>query len=429
MDREQQIYPSLRALRRAVVVSDMRHLTHAAKALGRSQSALTRSIVSLEKSLGIELFERTVTGVIETREGAILLRRVRAAIEHMALAEAELLRRAGNAGAPHTQSFLHFEVSNGKIFLFLATCDYKDIRRAAQSQDLALSTARKSIHELEQQIGQHLFEKEPHGTVRPSQFAETLAKYTKRALWEVRAGLDELESLHGDVAGTVHIGVMSTARSFLVPRAVDQLRRRHKRVLVAVYWANYADLKSALMCGDIDLIVGTLRPEEVVSGDHHTDTLIKDQIEIVAGAQHPLSHENDVCLRDLLAMDWILPPPHFPLRMWFRDLLEREGLREPKPFIETASLAIVRGVLLESDCVALSTRLQCWHDTVEHGLLRVVPVGEIVEAQTHAPFQLHITRRAGAVLSPAAEALYGFVADVASDVGEKVLSVSNGALA
>lgn len=397
----------------------MRHLTHAAEALRRSQSAITRSIVSLEEFLGVQLFERTVTGMAETFEGAILFKRVRAAIEQMALAEAELARKSGRG--PPSRSLLRFEISNPRLFLFLALCDYRDIRRAAQSQHVALATARKSIHELEQQIGLRLFEKEPRGSVRPSKFAETLARHTKRALWEVRAGLDELKSVHGDIAGKVRIGVMSTARSFLVPRAVDQLRRRHTNVLVDVYWANYDDLKLALMCGDIDMIVGTLRHEEVVSEDHHTDALVRDEIEIVSRTQHPLSRRGEVRVEDLLSLDWILPPPHFPLRRWFRALLERKGLKEPQPFIETASLAIVRGVLLESDCVALSTRLQCWHDTVEHGLLNVLPVSELARAQIESPFELHLTKRAGVQLSPAADALYGIVARVATDVRESVM--------
>jgi len=418
MDRERELFPPLRALRRALVVSDMRHLTHAAHALRRSQSAVTRSIVGLENFLGVQLFERTVTGMAPTPAGAILFRRLRSAMEHLAQAEAELFAAPGSGQqAPlNARSFLRLEVSNATLFAFLSVCERKDFKGAADALGLAQSTTRKSIHELEQQIGTRLFEREPRGAVRPTPTAETLTKHIKRALWEIRAGLDELAGIDGHVAGTVRIGVMSTARSVVVPRAIDRLHKRHPEIVASVYWANYADLKSALSCGDIDLIVGTLRAEEVGSKEHDSISIVQDEVVIAARAQHPLAKAAQVQLRDLLGLDWILPPAHFQLRKWLRNELQRQGLTEPQPFIETASLAIFRGSLLESDCVALSTRLQCWHDLVQHGLLASLPVEGFAEAQTRAPFHLHLTKRAGATLSPAANALYLAVADVAREL-------------
>jgi LysR family transcriptional regulator of gallate degradation len=415
MQQEQRQFPPLRALRRALVVSDMRHLTHAADALRRSQSALTRSIVGLEEALGVALFERTVTGMAPTPAGTVLFRRMRAAMDHLARAEAELAPILGvsQRTAPSARSLLRLEISNAALFAFLAVCDQRDIRRAADSLGIALATARKSIRELEQQMGTRLFEREPRAAVRLTPAAETLEKYVKRALWEIRAGLDELEGIDGHIAGPARIGVMSTARSVVVPRAIDRLHKEYPEVVANVYWANYADLKSALSYGDIDFIVGALRVEELDAAEFETSTLVQDEVVIAARAEHPLAGSASVELTDLLGLDWILPPPHFQLRRWFRAKLGRYGLEEPQPFIETASLAIFRGSLLESDCVALSTRLQCWHDLVQHGLLTSLPVSGLAAAQRDRPFYLHLMKRAGVTLSPAANALYLAVAETA----------------
>lgn len=422
MDRESHTYPPLRALGRAVVVSEMRHLTRAADALGRSQSAITRSVTNLEDFIGLQLFERTATGMAETYEGKLLFRRARAAMDQMARAEAELRRKGYLVGSdrPRLQPFLRFDLKNEAIFVFLAVCDHRDIREAARSLGIAPSTARKSLRELERQIGAPLFEREPRGAVCPSKIGGILARHTKRALWEIRAGLDELKSRTGRIAGRIRIGVMSTARSFVVPRAVDQLRRLHPDVVVVVYWGNYDDLKVALSCGDIDFIVGTLRSEEALSTDHRTETLIEDRIEVVARTQHPFAGTGAVSLRELLPLDWILPPPYFPLRIWFRGVLSKHGLGEPKPFMETASLAILRGTLLESDGVALSTRLQCWHDTIEHGLLTVLPVKEFSAARVECPFHLHVTTRYDVVLSPAARAFRYSLTEVANELKAQI---------
>jgi LysR family transcriptional regulator of gallate degradation len=228
--------------------------------------------------------------------------------------------------------------------------------------------------------------------------------------------MDELKSMDGSVEGSVRIGALATARSFIVPRAIDRLHRLHPRVLVHIHWANYDDLQVALNCGDIDFIVGSLRREELGSSDNSANNLMKDRVEVIARADHPLCSASDVSLEELLRLDWILPPPHSPLLAWFRNLLAAEGLKAPMPFIQTASLAILRGVLLESDCVALSTRLQCWHDVVEHGHLAVLPISAFCRSRRDEPFYLHLTRRAEAVLSPAGEALWRMVEVVAAEL-------------
>jgi LysR family transcriptional regulator, regulator for genes of the gallate degradation pathway len=423
MDRELELYPPLRSLRRAIVVGELQHLTRAADELGRSQSVMTRTILGLEKFLGVQLFERTATGIMPTREGEVLLLRFLAAIEQMRRAGEELQRVSGaqHSLAHSARHFLHLDVKNARVFVFLTICDFRSVRKSAEVLGISESAVHKIVCELERQFGLRLFERAPRNMLYPTNLGRILASYTKRALAEIRAGMDEMRSLGGAISGQVRVGGMSTARSYVIPRAVDRIRRTHPNVLVAVYWANYDDLKLALSCGDIDFIVGTLRKEEVTSTDYRTTTLMEDRIEIVARACHPMAHAKDVPLQELLEVDWILPPAHFPLRIWFRKLLKKYGLREPRPFLQTASLGIIKGTLLESDCVALMTRLQCWHEVADHGPLTVLPVDALPEPPAGQPFHLHMTKRLDSRLSPAADALQAIVIRVSAEIERSLL--------
>lgn len=416
MDRRSDQYPSLRALRRALSVGDAQHLTRAAGGLARSQSAVTRSVAGLEKFLGVRLFERTATGMVPTRHGEVLFARVRAAAEQVAQVEAEIARRVPAGRSGWSRGHKLFDLGNASVFTFLAVSDQRDYRQAAEYLNVTPSTVRKLLVKLEKQIGTRLLEREPRGLVCLNDLGTMFAICAKRALWEIRAGLDEIRSLDGQVSGQVRVGVMSTARSFLVPRAVDRLHRAHPQVLVFVYWGNYDDMKAALACGDIDFIVGALRPEEASSPDKDTVVLMRDQVEIIVRTGHPLAGAKSVSLHDLLAYDWILPPRYFALRIWFERLLQTQRLAMPMPFIETGSLAILRGTLLESDCVTVSTRLQCWHDTADPGLLRALPVDAVARACVERPFELHLTRRSNTLLSPAAQALRRTVIEVARNL-------------
>jgi DNA-binding transcriptional LysR family regulator len=66
-----------RLLRHFLKVVERRTITGAADALNISQPALTRSIRQLEKTIGVELFERLPTGVVLTRQGEALARRAK----------------------------------------------------------------------------------------------------------------------------------------------------------------------------------------------------------------------------------------------------------------------------------------------------------------------------------------------------------------
>ncbi len=66
-----------RLLRHFLGVVEKRNITAAADALNISQPALTRSIRQLEKTIGVPLFERLPTGVVLTKPGEVLARRVK----------------------------------------------------------------------------------------------------------------------------------------------------------------------------------------------------------------------------------------------------------------------------------------------------------------------------------------------------------------
>ena len=70
----------IRELRSFAVVAEEGSLSAAARRLHLSQSALSQTIQSLERQLGVQLLLRSRTGVTPTETGAILLREGRVLI-------------------------------------------------------------------------------------------------------------------------------------------------------------------------------------------------------------------------------------------------------------------------------------------------------------------------------------------------------------
>jgi DNA-binding transcriptional LysR family regulator len=72
--------PELRQLRYVVAVARERSLTRAAEALGVAQQALSQQVISVEKALGVQLFDRTNRGVTITPAGEIFVQEARRAL-------------------------------------------------------------------------------------------------------------------------------------------------------------------------------------------------------------------------------------------------------------------------------------------------------------------------------------------------------------
>ena len=242
---------------------------------------------------------------------------------------------------------------------------------------------------------------------------QILAAHLKRALGELRAGLEEIWGAEGRASGTVRVGLVPAGGAVLVPRALRLLRRRHPEAVVTVRTGVEPDLLALLRAGDLDLVVGTLNGEAETRGETVITRLTKDHVEVVARAGHPLARGQNLSLAEILSLEWILPPRGSALRTWFSRVLESEGLPEPKPIIETASLSVLRGALLEGDCVALSTRLECWHEIVEQNLFDALTIPALAWPSVERPFYLHVARRQDARPSPAATAFFALLADAA----------------
>ncbi|MDI2125069.1 LysR family transcriptional regulator [Yinghuangia seranimata] len=80
----------IRQLRAVVTVAEAGSVTRAAELLHLVQPAVTRQIRTLEKELGVPLFERTGQGMRPTKAGAVMVDRARRALNELERARAEV---------------------------------------------------------------------------------------------------------------------------------------------------------------------------------------------------------------------------------------------------------------------------------------------------------------------------------------------------
>jgi LysR family transcriptional regulator, regulator for genes of the gallate degradation pathway len=410
-------YPNFRNLSRMLRIIDVGSVTDVAEAVGRSQQTISHSIQALEEEIGVRLFERTSLGTHPTREAAVLGERVRSAIAHLTKARGIFCNYYGSVPAPRNLRIWDFNVSNQHIFVFLSLCEHREAKRVSGELNLDVSAVRKSVRALQAQVGQPLFEKVSRGFLIPTEFAEQLARQIKLALAEIRAGLDELVSLGGVIQGEVIVGAAPHARSTLLPRIAARLYRKCPKLTLSLRYDSYEDLERGLSYREVDFILGSERAHPT-SPDITAHPLLRDRMEILARANHPLAKLPHPDIRRYLDADWVLPPCYVPMRRRFSEFLSAHGFSEPAPAFETGDSEVVKGLLLETDCLAFALRCDCAQE-VEHGVLTFLPCPEELTVLLRSPVTLHLTFPTRAVRPPSAQAFFDEAAIVAAELQEQ----------
>lgn len=399
---------SLRQLRALAYVNQSHNVTKAAAELNRSQTAVTKAITDLELTLGKQLFDRTSTGMVPTAYGEVL--------GHRANKAGDELFRAGNLFCEYTRTnravgnipIFSMDVSYKRLSAFISLYQLRNIQRCAEQLQVTKAAIYSSIRLIEEWLGMKLFETSPNGVI-PVKFCHTLAQHVKLACAEIRHGFEDMANIDGITTGSLKVGTLPYTRTYLTPTTINLLLKEYPELNVSTHEGSYQAMEASLRCGDIDFIIGAIRPTDE-SIDIHTEILFDDELSIIARKQHPLMNKSKVTLGELVDYGWVLPEAHTPSGKLFTDTMKLHHCKMPEHTIRTSSLSMLRGLLISSDRVALLSRHQIHYDQMS-GLLDVLPV----EMESiHRP--IGITMRRHTKPSPAAQLFIDKLYYVASEI-------------
>ena len=362
---------SLRHLKAVRCVHDLGTVSKAAEHLNRSQTAITLAIKDIEHSLELTLFNRTSTGMRPTIYGKTLYKRILLMEQEFTQAKKEYERITNELPHPVPSPIFSFEVSYKRLAVLLALQRTNDISKAARLLGVSQTAIYKSLNELETLLDIKLFERYSSG-INLTHYCLVLVQHINLAFTHLRHALDELKNQDGIVSGRVAIGMLPYSRTVLSPRAITLLLNEYPQLKISAREGTYAQLAPSLKNGDLDMIVGATRPAGEEKG-FTNEYLFSDRLAFIVRADHPLLGTKKLSLGDINHLEWILPARNTPSRQLFDHLLEKQGLQQPTNYIETSSLTALRGILLESDRVALLSTHQVYYE-MKHGLLKSLPI-------------------------------------------------------
>jgi LysR family pca operon transcriptional activator len=264
----------------------------------------------------------------------------------------------------------------------------------------------KMLHDLENMLGQRLFDRLPRG-VRPTEAGLLLAQTARRILADLRRLDEALDRMIDPEGGTVALGTLPVAAAGVLPGALTRLKVAFPGIGVRLEQGRTEELLPKLAAGEIDLIVGRLYEPAVPDG-FAREPLWEEPISILARAGHPMLEGRPPTLEELRRCELILPTVSQRVGQEIETLLDLLAL-SPAVSLRASSYGFIREMLHATDLVSVMPRLMMAGDLLR-GTLRVVPL------PVHAP-----PRPAGLILPrdrPLPPAGHAFVTCLRAHVAE-----------
>ncbi len=387
----------LQDLRVFVSVAEEKSVTRASEQLNKATSVVTRSILDLEHSLGETLFERKSWGMLLNTYGEAVLIRSRRIQDEIQLAADDILKLAPKSTRTSHAAIINVLFNGRKLALLVQLADLRNFSSVASSMAMTQAGVSMALSRIETVLGQSLFQRRMEGLVA-SDVAERIVTCARRAFAELRYLSSDLAAISGYATGSVVIGATHMGRTHYMPTAIAAAIAQHPGIRVTCVESPYAQLVRNLRSGDIDMVIGLLRPDGLPDG-LIAEPLFTDRLSILARKGHPLAERDQLQLSELLGERWILPRINASAMQQVIDCFGKLGLQPPTPSVETGDLAILRQLLSTSDMLAVGSpnQLSC---EIQCGLLIELPV-----ALVGTQLQVGLVQREGAMLSPAALAV------------------------
>lgn len=238
-----------------------------------------------------------------------------------------------------------------KLLYFAAIVEHGSLAKAAKSLSISQPALTKSMNRLEDELGIKLLERRPTG-ITPTTSGELIYAHAKLIRTEMDLAGHRLRG-KTDSSRVVTLGTLPSLASTVVPLAVAKWKVQHPRVLLRVVERKQIELLLGLLRGEFDFIVGQTEFFDVSVDGLKQRVLFRDQLSILAQAQHPLFQLDNLTWGDLAKYPWVCPMIAWPQRAMIESLVAQEGVEPPQQLVECGSIEFIKSLVASSDHLAM----------------------------------------------------------------------------
>jgi LysR family cyn operon transcriptional activator len=224
---------------------------------------------------------------------------------------------------------------------FVALAEYLSFTRAAQRVHVTQSTLSHQIRQLEEELGQTLFDRIGRKVVT-TEAGELFLGFATRALQEVDHGIATLKPGSRGLSGQLNIGTTHTFNIGLIPECVAQFLSKHPAVKVRVEELPADQIGGKLQARELDIGIA-YRPASPT--DLWFEPLYNEEMVLVVSDTHPLAGRKRIRMVELHQQRLVLMPGYFATRALLDDCFKASGA-QPVVVAEMSTIAPMLGLVL-----------------------------------------------------------------------------------
>lgn len=251
---------------------------------------------------------------------------------------------------------------------FVAVVRCASFSRAADELDLTQPGVTAQIQALERELGTTLLERLPRRTL-PTQAGEALVTYATAMLNLEAEAVRALAELRGLQAGTLRVGASPTIGTYLLPKVLGELKRRHRglRLIAEIQPTHRIAEALETFALDVGLVEAPVHSEVL-----EVRTFVTDELALVVPAGHPWARRRSIHVEELARQPVVVREPGSGTRQLVEERLQAIGI-EMEPALELGAIEAIKNAVAAGLGVAFISRLAIEAE-VRLGTLVVVPV-------------------------------------------------------
>ncbi|MBD8094597.1 LysR family transcriptional regulator [Pseudomonas fluorescens] len=267
---------------------------------------------------------------------------------------------------------MHIHARSLKYFDMIRRCG--SIRGAARRLHLASSAVNRQLLQLEEELGNPLFER-LSGGLRLTPAGEIFSHHVTTVLQDEQRMVGELDALKGLRRGELSVVSVEGLNVALLPDVLQQMLTRYPRLRITVRSTGSNEAAKAVADGDADVALGynISRNEQL-----QQYSVGRFALGIIVTPDHPLASQATVKFAECTSYPLILPGPELSIRTQLQPLI----LNSKKPLtvlLESASVELAKRFAIRGMGLAFQTRI---------GIEEELASGKLVHVPLKAPQQL-----------------------------------------
>ncbi|MEE8448968.1 MAG: selenium metabolism-associated LysR family transcriptional regulator [Thermodesulfobacteriota bacterium] len=280
----------------------------------------------------------------------------------------------------------------------IKVADLRSFSKAAEALYLTQPTISGHIQALEQELGIRLMDRAKAG-VTLTQAGQIIYDYAKRLLDVRKEAKEAIDAFTGLIRGSITIGGSTIPGEFILPALVGRFKKDYPGISVSLKVGDTLTICNQVLTGEVELaVVGAKLFENRINYLKH----YKDEIALVAAAEHPLAKKGRIGLGQLPQCDMILREEGSATRLMVEKKLADRKLSWASLNIVAvlgSTAAVKEGMLAGVGLSFISRRAV--KNELALGLMKEIEVGGLGELKR--PFYIALNRQKA--LSPAGKIL------------------------